>query len=357
MIVRRYLVRNIYASTAMVLAAFVALFVLLDVLHELTDLGKGSYSSRHLVRYVAMLIPGHIYDVLPVAALIGGIYAFALHAQHSEITVMRASGLSTLRLASIAVAPALLLVPLTYLVGEVIAPPLEQRAQRLKLTTTQQAVSKNLKSGFWLKSATSFVNVRNVFGNSLLADVRVYEFDAQRRMTNMFFAERAEFSQAAAWQLKNITRTHFNRDNTVRVEKIGTMPWVSELHPAMMDVLMVRPEKMPALGLYTYVEHLKANRLSSQRYEVAFWNKLVYPVSVIVMLLLAAPFAYLIAREGGISLRIFAGIMLGIVFFLMNGLASHLTVLNTWPPYASAAAPAAAFALLAFTMLWWVNRR
>ena len=357
MIARRYLMRNIYASTAIVLTAFVALFVLLDVLHELTDLGKGSYSSRHMVRYVAMLIPGHIYDVLPVAALIGGIYAFALHAQHSEITVLRASGLSTLRLASIAVAPAILLVPLTYLIGEVITPPLEQQAQRLKLTTTQQAVNKTLKSGFWLKSATSFVNVRNVFGNALLADVRVYEFDTTARMTKILFAERAEFSANASWQLKNVTQTILGVDNTVRVEKIAAMTWVSELHPAMMDVLMVRPEKMPAQGLYTYVEHLKANRLSSQRYEVAFWKKLVYPISVIVMLLLAAPFAYLIAREGGVSLRIFAGIMLGIVFFLMNGLASHLTVLNTWPPYASAAAPAAAFAVLAFVMLWGVNRR
>ena len=357
MIVRRYLTRSIYAYTALVLVSFVALFILLDVLHELTDLGKGTYNSRDMVRYVALLVPGHVYDVLPVSALIGAIVAFAIHAQHSEITVMRTSGLSVLRLLSCALAPALILVPLTYLFGEVIAPPAEQAAQRIRLIAMQSTVTQKIKSGFWIKSTGSFINVRNVFANNLLTDVRVYEFANDGRLARMIFAKSAEFTPPAAWRLRGVTRTEIRRDDTIAVEQIADMPWVSELHPAMMNVLMVRPDKMPAQGLYTYVQHLKANKLSAQAFEVAFWKKLIYPSSLLVMLLLAAPFAYLVARAGGISLKVFAGIMLGIVFFMLNGLASHLTVLNTWPPYASAAAPALLFAFFACTLLWWSNRR
>jgi lipopolysaccharide export system permease protein len=136
-----------------------------------------------------------------------------------------------------------------------------------------------------------------------------------------------------------------------------SVEWVSVLTPEMLSVLLVVPEKLPAWGLYQYIQHLTANKQRTERYEVAFWKKLIYPFAALVMMALALPFAYVQVRPGGVGVKVFAGLMLGVLFHFLNALFSHLAVLERWPPIVAAAAPSAAFLLTGVVMMWWVERR
>ena len=126
--------------------------------------------------------------------------------------------------------------------------------------------------------------------------------------------------------------------------------------PDLIGVLVLVPERMSAWSLMQYVQHLRENQQQANRYEIALWKKLVYPLAVIVMMALALPFAYLQARAGGTGYKVFAGIMLGVAFHFLNSLFSHLGLLNTWPAWLAASVPSLVAVALALGMLAWVDR-
>jgi lipopolysaccharide export system permease protein len=356
MVLVRYLAKEITLATLFVLLAFLGLFAFFDLIHELGDLGRGTYRATQAVQFVLLSVPGHVYELLPVAALVGTIYALVSLASTSEFTIMRVSGLSTAKLFLLVLLLGLPFVVLTYLFGEMIAPPLDQRAQRMKMVATQSAAKKDLKTGFWVKSNRSFINVRNMFGDGRLQGVRIYDFDANAKLQAISFAETGEFKPPGQWVLKGVTRTTF-QELSAKVETLPELRWQADLSPEVMNVLMVSPDKMSAQALKTYIDHLQENKQKTQRFDVAFWKKLMYPFAIFVMMALALPFAYLNARAGGIAWKVFAGVMLGMGFHLLNGLFSSLGVLNTWPPYAATLVPFALFLTLAMGMLWWTERR
>ena len=142
-----------------------------------------------------------------------------------------------------------------------------------------------------------------------------------------------------------------------RVQRLPEAIWFSALNPDILAVLMVVPERMSLSNLYSYIQHLAENRQKTDRYEIAIWKKLTYPLAVLVMMVLALPFAYLHDRMGAVSIKVFAGIMLGIGFQLLNGLFANLGVINGWPPLAAAITPSVLFLLAAAAMIGWVERR
>ena len=135
------------------------------------------------------------------------------------------------------------------------------------------------------------------------------------------------------------------------------MIWQSVLEPALLNVLLVRPDKMSAWSLYSYSQHLRENRQKALRYEIALWAKVFYPLAVVVMMVLALPFAYFQVRQGGVGAKIFVGIMIGLAFYFLNRLFNHLGLLNDWPPFASAVVPTLIFLFAAVAMLAWQERR
>ena len=139
--------------------------------------------------------------------------------------------------------------------------------------------------------------------------------------------------------------------------RLPSVEWHSAVNPEMLDVLIVAPERMSVWKLYKYTEHLAGNRQKTERYEIAMWKKLFYPLAVLVMMALALPFAYIQARAGMVGIKVFSGIMLGTFFHMLNSLFSHIGLLQNWPPVAAAAVPSAAFFLAAVLMMWWVERR
>ena len=356
-ILTRYLAREIYASIALVFAALLMLFSFLDLIHELSTMGHANYHIGYVLLFVLLTIPSHIYDLFPVAILIGTIFALVQMASNSELIVYRSSGASLGQMIKALLKIGLPLVLLSYLCGEVLAPPSERMAQSLRLKAQNSEVTlKEFRTGVWVKDERSFVNVKNVLPDTSLLNITIYEFDETFHLSAITAAKRATFIEQNLWQLEDVMQTRFTKQGTAVNNRPG-MEWRSVLNPSLLCVLLVVPEQMSAWNLYQYVEHLRDNHQKTARYEIAMWTKLVYPFAVLVMMLLALPFAAHHRREGGISGKIFAGIVLGLSFHFLGRLLASLGALNEWPPLLSATAIPMIFLLLGGGVLWWTERR
>jgi lipopolysaccharide export system permease protein len=355
-VLRKYLAREIYAATLLVLVAFLMLFAFFDLINELNYLGRGNYRLQHALLFVLLSLPGHVYELAPIAVLIGTLYALSQLAANSEYTVMRVSGLSPYAAGAALVRIGAIFVVLTFAFGELVTPYAERAAQRLRLAAMSAVVAQEFRSGLWVKDDFRFINVREVKPDNSLSGIKIYEFDDDYRLRSISFAERGEFEKDNTWRLSGVVRTAFGSGGT-SVSRLAQTEWRSVLTPDLLSVLLVQPEKMSAINLYQFTRHLSENRQQTERYEIAMWKKLLYPFAALVMMALALPFAYVQARVGGVGAKIFAGIMLGVLFHLLNGLSSSVGIIQNWPPFYSAALPSVLFLFGAVLMMWWVERR
>jgi len=352
----RYLAKQIYAAVGFVFFGFLGLFAFFDLIRELADLGKVEYNLRQVFTFVLLSMPSHAYELFPVVVLIGTLYVLAHLASNSEYTVMRASGLSPRRAGLMLVKVGLPFVLLTFVIGEWVAPWAEEMAQKVKIRAMSAMIGQDLQSGLWFKDEGSFINVREARQTNQLAGVRIYDFDAEYRLRQITLAQRAEYAGKGVWRLHETMQTQFTAEGP-RTKKSAESEWHSRVSPDMLDALIVKPERMSAWALHKYTEHLQGNRQRTERYEIALWKKLFYPIAALVMMALALPFAYMQARAGMVGVKVFLGIMLGIFFHMMNSLFSHIGLLHNWPPLSAAIVPSLAFLAAAILMMWWVERR
>jgi lipopolysaccharide export system permease protein len=346
----RYFTREILGSSLLVLAALLALFGFFDLIRELDDLGRGSYRINAMLAYVALTLPSHAYVLLPAAGLIGTLFALARMSENSEITVMRASGLSLRQLAAHVGVAGLVIALVTLAFGELVTPFTEEAAKGLRLKATRSIVAREFRSGFWVKDDRSFVNIQDVTADTDLINLRIYEFDPAFRLTAISRADKGTYAGPNKWELTNVELTRFEGDRAV-LQRIPRATWSSVLTPDILSVLKIVPERMSALNLRAYIEHLRENRQKATRYEIAFWSKIFSPAAAIVMMILAIPFALQSARAGGVGAKIVMGILIGLSFHFAGRLFSHVGLLNDWPALLSAGAPVVIAALVAAGLL------
>ncbi|CAN5142115.1 LPS export ABC transporter permease LptG [soil metagenome] len=384
-ILQRYFAVEIFRSVLFALVSFLSLFAFFDLMGELKSVGHGGYRLQHAFLYVLLGLPGYTYELMPIAALIGTIYVLAQFAARSEFTIMRVSSMSTLMAGGILLRIGLVFVAITFIFGEFLSPMASEMGERLKLNAQGRAISQEFRTGLWAKDVirehgltggvigSRFLNVREIRPDGKLIGVRVYEFDLDLRLLALITAAKAEYQKPNAWHLTQVTETRFSNnpvganppsidlsanalEAAISTQTQPTREMVSEITPDILSVLVADPDRMSANDLAAYTRHLAENRQRTERYEIAFWKKIIYPFAVLVMMALALPFAYLHFRAGGVSLKIFAGIMIGVSFQLLNSLFSHLGLLNTWPAFATAILPSMVFLLTAIMALWWVER-
>ena len=352
----KYFTREILAASVVVLLALLSLFAFFDMIRELDELGHGNYRLTAILGYVLLTLPTHTYVLLPLAGLMGTLFALARMSENSEITVMRASGLSLRQLAlNVAFSGAIIAIA-TLAFGELVAPHTEEAAKGLKLKATRSIVAREFRSGFWVKDDRSFVNIQDVTPDTQLLNLRIYEFDPSFRLLAISRAERGTYEGGNRWSLSNVELTRFEGDQAV-LQRIPKAVWNSVLTPEILSVLKIVPERMSALNLRGYIEHLRENRQNPNRYEIAFFGKFFNPLAAVVMMVLAIPFALVSARAGGVGAKLFMGIMLGLVFNAATRMFAHVGLLNDWPPLVSSSAPVLIAALASLWLLRGAEKR
>ena len=377
--VRKLIYREVITSIGLVTLGFLSLFMFFDLVDELPAIGTSSplggeenvYLLRHAMLYVGLQIPNHIYELLPISVLIGTIFVMARLAQSSEFTILRTSGLGPWKALRLLLSLGAVFVVASFAVGDYLAPVADRGAQLLK--AKYQGRITIGQTGAWLKEkqvySNSVVNVRALAANNEMQGIRIFEFDNKGLVVSMTEAESAQFADDDAWLLKKTLRTDFQiRPSTdglnkaaesanVNISREAEMRWPTDISAEMVSVALLKPDRMATYDLFNYVQHLKANGQTAQRYEIEFWKKVFYPLSCLVMVFLALPFAYLHFRSGSVTSYVFGGVMIGISFFLLNNVFGYIGNLQNWQPWLAAAAPGLLYTVISLGAFGWLVLR
>ena len=366
--VRRLFYVDIVTAVAFVAAAFLSLSFFIDFIDQLGDVGQNGYTMIQATLYALLLLPGHFYEVAPIAVLIGTIYTLSRMAQSSEYTILRTGGLGPWRALSLLATLGLVFGVLTFVVGDYLAPLSERQAMQVQ--AMYKGGMKFGRSGAWLKDHASTpdgersysINVGSAGPKALLHDIRIFEFDSDNRLLRRIGAGSAQVEPNQTWALRDVTVTRWveagHGDGKVEVpeEKLATLVWHSNLSAAVVAAAVSPVSSMSTIDLARYIVHLADNEQAAQSHRIQFWKRALYPFACLVMVGLALPFAYMHARAGGVSLKVFGGIMLGISFVLLNNVAGHLGLLRNWTPWMVAAAPSVLYLLLSLAAFSWLVR-
>jgi lipopolysaccharide export system permease protein len=361
--VRRLIYRELAISIAYVCLGFLALFLFFDLVDELSSSHPSSYQFVQALAYVALLMPGHLYELLPIGVLIGSVIVMARFAQSSEFTILRTSGLSPwLALKTLLIMGAGF-TALTFVMGDYVAPAANQAGQFLKAKNTASTLTLG-QTGAWLKERQAYqqfaVNVGALGSDGTMLAVRIYEFNNKGGMVSLTDAQKATFSEGA-WRLEQTKRFELPLgalsklgDMKLSAQLIPDFYWPTEISAQMVAAALLKPERMGVLDLFRYSRHLDQNGQTSQIYETEFWKKLFYPLSCLVMMMLALPFAYLHFRQSGISGYVFLGVITGISFFLLNNVFGYIGLISNWQPWLAAATPSLLYLTLSLCTFSWV---
>lgn len=368
--IRRLIYREILIASGFVLISFLSLFFFFDVVDELTALGRPAldqpdvvYGLQHALLYVALQMPNRVYELLPIAALIGSIAVLARLAQGSEYTILRTSGLGPWKALTTMLGLGLIFVVVTFAFGDYVAPASDRAAQLLKAKFKGRISVGN--TGAWLKerqdSVNYFVNVGELNSRGELVDIRIFAFNDKGALISTLQASNGRIDPGNQWIMQDVRRRLLDdtRGANANVQYLhhAQYEWRSEITAEMVSVALLRPDRMRTTDLYAYAQHLEANGQSALRYEIEFWRKLFYPLSCLVMVVLALPFAYLHFRSGGTTGYVFGGVMIGISFFLLNNVFGYIGNLNQWQPWVAAASPAMIYSLLSLAAFGWLVLR
>jgi lipopolysaccharide export system permease protein len=366
--VRRLLYRDIASAVLFVALAFLSLFYFIDFVDELDAIGKNGYTLGYAVLAGLLDVPGHFYELFPIAVLIGTIFALARMAQSSEFTILRTGGLGPGRALALLSALGALFGVLTFVVGDYLAPASERAAVDLKARFSGGRALGS--TGAWLKDRRTLpdgsernisVNVLRTTPQGVLEGVRIFEFDADSRLITRVAAGHARIAKGQ-WMLDDAVVTDWPataglpESMPVREEHHAHLTWPSALDAGVVAAAVLPVSTMSTIELWRYSQHLSSQEQAVSRHAIEFWKKALYPLACLVMVALALPFAYLQARAGGISYKVFGGILLGISFVLLNNVAGHLGVLRDWTPWLVAAAPSTLYLLLSLAAFAWLVR-
>lgn len=377
-VITRQFTKEILLSTLFVLTALVALFAFFDLIARLDDI-SGDYGIAEAFLLTGLILPARIYEGMPLAVLLACVFTFSRWAASSEFTALRVAGMSPLRLSASLILPGVLLVSATYFFGEVVAPWASHYATEVKSRTnsTTMISARDYRSGVWVRDLTvdsqgrkvdRYINVSSLVAGreEQTGAWRMFEFSEDGTLLRIVKAKAGVYVPEEGWRLTDSVVMTYpklpkNADaritDGVVVENSPQLVIESDLGPDILTVLTIKPEELSLRGLDKYLDHLKSTNQQTENYEIAFWKKVFYPLAIFVMIALSMPFAYMNARSGGMAIKIFLGVMLGIFFYAINNLFSYIGMLNAWPALAVSLAPTLVMLSIAAVALYFVEKR
>ncbi len=360
--------REILLSILAVLLGFFLVLVTMDGLEEMKNLGKFDYTWRTLASVVLLRSPDYVYRLLPICTLIGGVLALSNMAARSELIAWRASGLSVKHMVGIIMSMGVLLAGVVIVVGEAGIANADQWARSIKNTALHSDSYFKNAGGYWSRQlleqeGSRMINVRTVIKGDTLADVRLYEMTPDFALKSIVYAQTAhETEQSGQWRLKGVTRYDLNLSDKGVVASKKEQRFeeqIVNLGDNTLSTIRYQGQSfvgLPLMKLRQRIDSLQSTGQRSRDFELGFWQKLFYPLSMLTMLLLALPFAFMQTRKGGVGVRVVTGIFLGLLFFILTALVQFLGPLLTYSPAVIAAMPTILFLFIAMIWLWRVTR-
>lgn len=329
--------KAVVGGALLVMCVLLALFVFIEFISELDRVGQREYTAWKALQHVLFSVPRLTYELMPLSALLGSLIGLGLLASNHELVAMRAAGISTARISWAAVKAGLLLVLLSVWLGEWVVAPAEEYATQVRSAALSGQDTMLTRDGFWTRDGETFVSVRAVLHDGGLAGVDIYEFGGDGRLARISSAKSAAWRDGR-WQLREISRSEIGARH-VRIEQLPELDWDSRIDPGLLEVIAIKPGSMSISGLWRYIGYLRDNNLSTGRYEIDFWTKVILPLATCVMVFAALPFVFGPLRSVGVGQRMLVGVLVGLGFYLLNQMVGHLGLVYALNPLICALAP------------------
>ena len=350
-ILDRHIRKTILASIFTVLAVLIGLFTFFEFVDELDQLGKGNYGLFDAIKYVFLKIPSFAYNLFPLAGLIGSLTGLGTLMTQNEIVVMRNAGVSLKRIVYSIMKTGAIVILISMILGEFVVPVSEQYANYSRSVEMNDQISLKTRNGLWVREGQSYLNVRTILPGNIIKQIYMYNFDEDNRLISSSYADTASFSDGK-WQLRNVTQTHISDQAITRDTNVDVI-WDSLLRPELISLVSIEPENLSVFDLVNYTQYLKKNNRNSQTYRQAFWSKIIYPLSTGVMIFLAIPMVLGATQTQNIGQRIFIGIVVGLIFHIVNQGMGNVGIVYKLPPLIAVASPA----VVTFFIGWFLMRR
>jgi lipopolysaccharide export system permease protein len=344
----RYIVSTVAGSMIMVMMVVLSLDFIFMFIGQMNEL-KLDYQLPQALMYCLIKEPGRIYDYLPLGAFVGCLVGLGSLANSSELVVIRAAGVSTGRIVWSVMKPALLFVILGTLLGEYVVPNTESLANNQRAVQQGAESDMAIKRGLWHREGNTFMHFNVVQPNGVLNGVSLFTFDKHHWLISARFAQRAIY-QRGGWLLENVKETRLAPERT-EVSTYHTLVWVTELKPNVLRTLVAEPMNLSITGLYTYSRYLLHQDLNATEYLMAFWKKVLRPLTTAVMVLLAISFIFGPLRSVTMGFRVFCGIIVGLTFKFAQDLLGPSSLVFGFNPILATLIPLGVFTLLGIWLL------
>ncbi len=333
----RYIGRSVVGHSLIVLVVLLALYFFSLFITELDSVGRGRYSLLHALGYTLLLIPRQIYELFPMVALLGSMLGLGALANNSELTVIRAAGVSVRRVLGSVIKVGMILVLVVTILGEVVAPRLERHALEWRAGLMQENVTVQTRGGLWARDGNTFFQLKNVLTTGIADDVTLYHLDQDFRVSEIVVAQHAVY-QGQDWRLMDVLSTRFS-EGGITTQHLDSLAWHSSLTPEVVGLVSIPPENLSIWDLAGYISYLTENGLDSGPYELSLWIRIMTPLATAGMVLLAVPFVFGSMRSVALGRRVTVGALVGIGFYMFNAIFSRLGLVYMLPPFFSAALP------------------
>jgi len=350
-ILDRYIALTLIKVTLLVLFSLVLLFSFFALVDQLDSTGRGNYGVWQALYYVFLTIPRLSFELFPIATVIGSMTTLGMFARNSELAVIRTSGVSQLRFAWALCKGTVVLVFISLFIGEIVSPYTEETAQHMRSVALSDQITLKTKYGFWARDGHSFINIRKILPGDRVEGIYIYEFDDGNKLRASTFAKRAQYKDDH-WVLEDIRQTEIT-DHGVNVNKMEHATWEALLSPDVINLIIIKPRFLSFIELYDYISYLKINGQSSVIYEQAIWSKIINPLTILVMVLIAVPMVKSYSRMMAIGQRVSLGCLVGIVFHIISQIAGHMGVVYNFNPALSVTFPT----LFMLVVIIWLLRR
>jgi lipopolysaccharide export system permease protein len=348
-ILERYIGRSVSGGVLSVIAVLMVLYAALGFVDEFDQIGQHKYTIWHALGYSLLRLPERLYQFFPLATLLGTMIGLGMLSRNGELVVIRSSGVRLSRLILAIMKTALILIVAVVIIGEVIAPPVQQYANLKRVKALSKEISLNTEYGLWAREDKTFIHVRRVTDEGQLQGVVLYQFDNLQNLESVIRAATADHVDSQ-WLLKDVIQTTIEK-NRITESQHKEMTWASLLDPELVNVVSVTPEMLPVWKLDSYIAYLEENGLDASQYKLAFWSKLIMPFTILAMVLIAIPFVFVSQRQTPIGKQILIGFLLGISFFILSQLAGQVGVVYQLHPLLVVSFPTMLVAGLALMML------
>lgn len=349
----KYIAKQVISASLFILFLLIMLRAMFSLLEESNSIGQGTYQLADALLYVALMIPQKVLELFPMGVLIGSLFGLGNLASNNELTVMRSAGMTTWRIAGSTLKASIILMVGVLLLSEFIAPVASKSAQQLRTSALSDGKLSRSATGLWAKRDNQIINIESIHRNGEMTNISVFELDKQYKLIKLTEAKSAKIIDDN-WFLLSATVTFFEpsvANSAINKTVLEKLKWVNPLNEDNIDTLTLQPETLNIRGLIKYQKYLSDNLLDSREVELEIWQKLFLPISIAIMMLLAASFVFGPMRNVSMGARILTGVLLGFGFYLVKQSFGPISLIYGLSPFIGALIPLLIFSSLGFWLM------